>query len=243
MLVSFLRSVGGNPSLLRERLSSAPLAVFKSSKIQRRSMISSLSRDPRYRLPRSDKVEDVEKYRKAGLHPLHLGDTVKDGRYCILHKLGFGGSSTVWLARDNHQDKLVSLKVLTAQASLQRKELLLLRHLDRHSGSDLRRKSIVVLLDDFTIEGPNGVHLCHVSQIGGPSLSAISDSPGRIAGTRRLRASLARKVARQLVNAIGLLHNGGVVHGGMAFFKIYRDDADHQVRHHAQKCPLTIKRH
>ena len=233
MLVNYLKSFSGRYSLLRERLSSSSIAALQSSKIQRRSMTSSLPRNPRYRLPRSDNVEDVERYQKGGLHPIHLGDTVKDGMYCILHKLGYGGFSTVWLARDNHQDKLVSLKVLTAEASLKCKEILLLRHLDRHIRSDIRRNSIIVVSDDFTIEGPNGAHLCHVSQVGGPSLSAISDSPGEIAGTRRLCASLARKLARQLVNAIRLLHDCGVVHGGMASSRVHRDDADQQVRHHA----------
>ena len=154
-------------------------------------------------------------------------------RYCILHKLGYGGSSTVWLARDNHQDKLVSLKVFTAQASLQRKELLLLRHLDERIRSDLRRNSIVVVLDDFTIQGPNGEHLCLVSQVGGPSLSAISDSPGQIAGTSRLRASLARQVSRQLANLMGLLHDAGVVHGGTSSPRVHKGDVDQEGRYHA----------
>ena len=233
MISNNFRSAGGSHLLLQKPLSSSTSAIFQSSEIRRRSMTSSLARNPRYRLPRSDNVENVEKYRKNGFHPIHLGDTFKDGRYCILHKLGYGGFSTVWLARDNHQDKLVSLKVLTSQASLQRKELLILRHLDEHIQSDLGRNSIVIVLDHFTFEGPNGAHLCHVSQVGGPSLSAISNSPGKIVGTHRLCASLARKVARQLVNAIGLLHDGGVVHGGMASFRIHRDDADQQGRHHA----------
>ncbi|KAL8795943.1 MAG: hypothetical protein Q9195_001687 [Heterodermia aff. obscurata] len=176
-------------------------------------MTSSLPRDPRYRRPCLDNVEKVEKYQKGGLHPIHIGDNFKDGRYCILHKLGYGGFSTVWLARDNHQDELVSLKVLTAEASLQRQELLILRHLDGHIRSDLRRNSIIVVFDDFIIEGPNGAHLCLVSQAGGPNISMISDSPGEIGGTRRLCASLARKLARQLVDAVGFLHDRGVVHG------------------------------
>jgi hypothetical protein len=30
-----------------------------------------------------------------------LGNKFKDGRYQIYHKLGWGGFSTVWLARDH----------------------------------------------------------------------------------------------------------------------------------------------
>ena len=40
-------------------------------------------------------------YRPGGFHPIALGDTLKDGRYKIHHKLGYGGFSTVWLARDH----------------------------------------------------------------------------------------------------------------------------------------------
>lgn len=45
-------------------------------------------------------AEPLHRYRPGGYHPVHLGDVLKDGRYKILHKLGFGGYSTVWVARD-----------------------------------------------------------------------------------------------------------------------------------------------
>ena len=44
--------------------------------------------------------EKIAKYQPGGYHPVCLGDTFKDGRYKIHHKLGWGGFSTVWLARD-----------------------------------------------------------------------------------------------------------------------------------------------
>ena len=44
--------------------------------------------------------ENVLNYRPGGYHPIALGDTLKDGRYQIHHKLGCGGFSTVWAARD-----------------------------------------------------------------------------------------------------------------------------------------------
>ncbi len=45
-------------------------------------------------------AEPLERYRKRGYHPTHLGDTLKDGSCEIIHKLGWGGYATVWLAKD-----------------------------------------------------------------------------------------------------------------------------------------------
>ena len=44
-------------------------------------------------------VESPDRYQPGGYHPVHLGD-VYHQRYRVIHKLGFGTYSTVWLARD-----------------------------------------------------------------------------------------------------------------------------------------------
>jgi serine/threonine protein kinase len=46
-------------------------------------------------------AEPIHRYRPGGYHPIHLGDTLKSGRYQVLHKLGWGGYATVWLAKDH----------------------------------------------------------------------------------------------------------------------------------------------
>jgi serine/threonine-protein kinase SRPK3 len=45
-------------------------------------------------------AEPLERYHHGGYHPTHLGDILHQGRYKILHKLGWEGYATVWLARD-----------------------------------------------------------------------------------------------------------------------------------------------
>lgn len=45
-------------------------------------------------------AEPVHRYKSGGYHPIHLGDSMVDGRYKIIHKLGWGANSTVWAARD-----------------------------------------------------------------------------------------------------------------------------------------------
>lgn len=44
--------------------------------------------------------EKLSRYQPGGYQPVHLGDTFHEGRYKVVHKLGWGGFSTVWLARD-----------------------------------------------------------------------------------------------------------------------------------------------
>jgi hypothetical protein len=44
--------------------------------------------------------EDPDDYHRGRYFPVKLGDAFKSGRYRVIHKLGWGGFATVWLARD-----------------------------------------------------------------------------------------------------------------------------------------------
>lgn len=52
-------------------------------------------------IPASQKIEEetVPDYVASRYYPARIGETVKE-RYQIVGKLGFGASSTAWLARD-----------------------------------------------------------------------------------------------------------------------------------------------
>lgn len=45
-------------------------------------------------------VENLDHYRQGGYHPVHIGDTFLQGKYVVVHKLGHGNMSTVWLAAE-----------------------------------------------------------------------------------------------------------------------------------------------
>ncbi|KAK9321552.1 kinase-like domain-containing protein [Lipomyces orientalis] len=172
----------------------------------------------RFRPSRLDNIEQLENYRQGGFHPVSIGDVFCSGRYRILHKLGFGGFSTVWLARDKQRDRLVSLKIITAEDSNSCNELRILQHLKQNAKGHPGCDHTLSLLDHFTIEGPNGCHTCLVSPLGGPDLSQICmyHNPDRSAARRRLRGALARKFARQVTLAVEYLHSRGVAHGDVS---------------------------
>ncbi len=167
--------------------------------------------------PKSKRVETLN-YRTGGFHPVHLDDQFKNGRYTVIHKLGHGGFATVWLARDSTRSRYVALKILAASLSRDSPEVEILRRLRSSDGSGHVGKAYVMsMLDHFWIYGPNGDHLCVVSQVGGPSIKQWNESPGRRSGTRRLKGNVARKVCLEATEGLAFIHSTGTVHGGMLF--------------------------
>ena len=53
-------------------------------------------------------LEALEMYRPGGYHPVTIGDELHNGRYRILHCLGHGSFSTVWLALNLHYGSNIS---------------------------------------------------------------------------------------------------------------------------------------
>lgn len=157
-------------------------------------------------------TEDLEQYKEGGLHPTHLGDLYDNGRYRIVHKLGAGGYSTVWLAHDSVSSGWVALKIVVAEKSPAFEEKAIMC---RSLTSDLIDTVFVTFKRYFHIEGPNGRHLCLVQPLLGPSTYVASQF-----FESRMRPYLARRVTRQITKAIGDLHSRGLCHGGMCTYDI-----------------------
>lgn len=152
-------------------------------------------------------VENLEEYKIGGYHPIIIGDTFH-GRYEVAHKLGFGGYSTVWLARDRQLQKYVALKVLAAHEAKpnEAKILRLLSSPNSHPG----RRFVPLLLDEFAIDGPNGRHLCLVQDVAACSVAISKEW----SSNNLFPLETARSIAAQLILGISYLHSRGVCHGG-----------------------------
>jgi hypothetical protein len=109
-----------------------------------------------------DGVESLKKYKPGGYHPIMIGD-ILHSRYRIVDKLGFGGYSTVWLARDTCSERYVAVKVGVADSSLRETNILraLSAPLPSASPAYPGHSSIPLPLDEFKLNGPNGTHLCY----------------------------------------------------------------------------------
>jgi len=157
-------------------------------------------------------VENLEEYRIGGYHPTVIGDTFHEGRYEVVHKLGFGGYSTIWLARDRHLQRYVSLKIMIARYSSESNEAKILRLLAHGSSESTHpgQRFIPRLLDDFTVDGPNGRHLCLVQEFAACSITAAKEW----SSNNMFPVETARSIAAQLILGLAYLHSRGVCHGG-----------------------------
>ncbi|KAG6888276.1 hypothetical protein C0992_008957 [Termitomyces sp. T32_za158] len=169
-------------------------------------MASLESEEPLYYL--LEDGEDLEMYSPGGFYPVHIDDEIKN-RYCIVHKLGFGTYSTVWLARDKQLNRFVAMKFIIASAATESSETRILHHIRAAGHQHPGRKFVMTLLDDFELESANGRHRCLITEVIGPSVNQVRfKAPGNI-----LPTSITRRIASQSAKGLAFLHSCGVVHG------------------------------
>jgi serine/threonine protein kinase len=157
-------------------------------------------------------VEWLSHYRPGGYHPIYLGDQLH-GRYRIIHKLGSGGYSTIWLARDEQQQHgLGAVKVGTSYSRSREVEILsiLSQSLQLLSDGFGGQSPIRPLLDSFDVKGPNGIHPCYVTA---PAMCSLSGAKSASYNSV-FQLDVGRALAAQLVLAVASIHSQGVVHGG-----------------------------
>ncbi|KAL4972136.1 kinase-like domain-containing protein [Aspergillus desertorum] len=114
--------------------------------------------------------EELPDYKSDRFYPVELGE-IFQGRYQMIAKLGFGTSSTTWLARDLRARQYVALKVYV-HTSLVHREIPFYHHIRPRleKSSPKERINIRSLLDSFQIAGPRGTHVVLVFEAAQMSL-------------------------------------------------------------------------
>lgn len=162
-------------------------------------------------------AEPLERYKPGGYHPVRIGDRFQDGRYRILHKLGWGGYSTVWLAHDSRASRLTAVKILVAERSTSTREADILRQIsaDAHSHSHPHRGQAHLgkILDMFDHNGPNGTHKCLLLDLEGTNAQDLAQqySSGRLPGC------MAWTISKQITQALAFLHSIDICYAGQSF--------------------------
>ncbi|CAG7563782.1 unnamed protein product [Fusarium equiseti] len=155
-------------------------------------------------------AEPLHRYRPGGYHPLELSDALKNGRYKILHKLGWGSYSTTWAAKD--QKFVYSTLKITVSELGESGELKILQKLSalpkHHPGSS----HVNQLLDHFTHVGPNGSHDCLVLELVGPNVADVVELHCK---DDRLPSKFAKVFAKQALQGLDFLAVNDIGHGDL----------------------------
>ncbi|CAK48152.1 hypothetical protein CBS115989_1948 [Aspergillus niger] len=179
-----------------------PASTSKHNSISYSTLLKTV---PQYSSPVN--AEPLHRYTAGGYHPITLGNLLHDGRYKILHKLGWGGYSTVWAARDEQylEGRYVAINICVSENLSDRGD----RQIDILK-SLASSQHVVHILNHFDIEGPNGIHSCLVLEMLG---SSVSDLVEERFADGRLPGHIAKSAAKQAMMGLNSLHRRKIAHG------------------------------
>jgi len=127
-------------------------------------------------------------------------NSVVDGRYRVLSRLGSGGMADVWLAEDTHLQRRVALKVLHRRFAQDREFVERFRR-EAEAAAGLGHPNIVAVYDRGEFEGTYYIAMQYVE---GATLKELID--------RGLTPPEGVELIRQVLEAARFAHKHGVVH-------------------------------
>ncbi|KAF4967479.1 hypothetical protein FSARC_4974 [Fusarium sarcochroum] len=158
------------------------------------------------RIALDEKIEEelFPDYVASRYYPVRIGEVLRD-RYQIVGKLGFGASSTVWLARDLDGRRHVALKLFMHSKSMGEQlehELAMYKRISASSTTHSGRDAVRDLLESFDVTGPDGSHRCLVHPpLWGSALAFLRLNP-----VERLPVPVLAFILRRLFLALDFLH-------------------------------------
>ncbi|KFY92746.1 hypothetical protein V500_04049 [Pseudogymnoascus sp. VKM F-4518 (FW-2643)] len=151
----------------------------------------------------SQKVEE-ERHGIERYYPARIGD-VLSSRYRIVGKLGFGTSSTLWLARDlqgkNKAHHHVAVKIFI-NGSHGADEIAIYKHISKGNKSRLGYRYVRTALDSFELMNCGGKYPCLVHEPLWDSVRTLLERRG----VDRLPEDLLRVILQRLLLALDYLH-------------------------------------
>ncbi|KAF5601319.1 cmgc srpk kinase [Fusarium pseudocircinatum] len=147
--------------------------------------------------------EEIPDYEASRFYPVHIGEVFK-GRYQAMTKLGFGSSSTIWLARDLRDRKYVAIKIYVHTSRFHR-ELPVYESMSPilTKTKNPGRNNIRHLLDSFEISGPDGRHKVLVMQ---PAQMSLRDFKQVFRPDGGFDENFVRGAIQELLKALDFIH-------------------------------------
>lgn len=188
----------------------------------------------------SSESEDESDFHPGGYHPATVGETFNQGRYVILHKLGWGHFSTVWLAFDTKEKRHCAIKIQKSNphyAEAARDEIRLLKALKTDNSSF--RDTVVELLDHFEHSGPNGSHVCLTFEVLSKSLLCLL----KRFHYKGIPKSMIQPIARQVLEALCYIHDTcRIIHTDLKPENILFVPSREEVRNLQTQASLAVSR-
>ncbi|KAG5998485.1 hypothetical protein E4U52_008076 [Claviceps spartinae] len=161
------------------------------------------------RIDESIKVEEetLPFYEEGLFYPVRIGEVIGD-QYQVIAKLGYGASSTTWLALDLLTARYVVLKVHVTHVPHLR-ELKVLQYLKSIQSEHYGREQIRLIEDHFTIQGSCGSHIVFVLPPLGVSVKLLQElQSGGV-----YKEGVAVSAIQQTILALDFLHHeASVIH-------------------------------
>ncbi len=139
-------------------------------------------------------------------------DSVIDGRYRILRRIGSGGMADVWLAEDTHLQRQVALKVLHARFAQDREFVERFRR-EAEAAAGLQHPNIVAVFDRGEVDGTYYIAMQYLE---GRTLKQLIDAG--------LTPEQAVPLIRQVLEGARFAHRHGVVHRDLKPQNVIVDD-------------------
>jgi beta-lactam-binding protein with PASTA domain len=144
-------------------------------------------------------------------------NTLVDGRYRILHRIGSGGMADVYCAEDTHLGRQVALKVLHRRFA-QDQEFVERFRREAKSAAGLSHPNVVGVFDRGDHQGTYYIAMEHLP---GRTLKEVIASEAPLSQERVIELGL------QILHAAGFAHRHGVIHRDFKPHNVILDDTGH----------------
>ncbi|KAK3331707.1 kinase-like domain-containing protein [Cercophora scortea] len=146
--------------------------------------------------------ETMPEYNPNHFYPVSLGE-IFDGRFQTVAKLGYGSSSTIWLARDLEDHRYVALKIYIHNSARHRELPFYVRLGEVLPSNHIGAANIRHLQDSFEIIGPHGKHRALVLQV---SQMSLRDMDTVFMKGRGFDEGFVKSAIKELLQAVDFLH-------------------------------------